>query len=287
MTNERIGILHPGAMGVFVAASALRNGNSVYWVSESRSEKTRDRADQYGLLDAGSLSNLCKKCSIVISVCPPHAAEDVAFQVLECGFEGIYVEANAISPQKVIRISGAMTASGLTFVDGGIVGNPAWKDGETSFYLSGEAAPAVAACFSSGSLVPYVLNTLVGTASGIKMCYGAYTKGTTALLCTILAAAENMGVRGELEAQWARDWPGFDEKTRMRVRRVTAKAWRFAGEMDEISETFRAVGLPGEFHEGAAEIYRRLTAFKDAETLPQLDDVLNALLLNHPSGDND
>ena len=39
MLQERIGILHPGAMGVFVAASALRNGNSVYWVSEGRSEK--------------------------------------------------------------------------------------------------------------------------------------------------------------------------------------------------------------------------------------------------------
>ena len=243
-------------------------------------KKTRARAEQYGLLDAGSLSNLCKECSIVISVCPPHAAEDVAFQVLESGFEGIYVEANAISPQKVIRICGAMTASGLTFVDGGIVGNPAWKDGETSFYLSGEAAPRVAACFSSGSLVPYVLNALVGTASGIKMCYGAYTKGTTALLCTILAAAESLGVRGELEAQWARDWPGFDEKTRLRVRRVTAKAWRFAGEMDEISATCREIGLPGEFHEGAAVIFHRLSDFKDAESLPQLDEVLHAIIQN-------
>jgi hypothetical protein len=55
------------------------------------------------------------------------------------------------------------------------------------------------------------------------------------------------------------------------------KAWRFAPEMDEIAATFRAAGLPGEFHSGAAELFRRLAAFKDRATPPEIDEVLAAL----------
>jgi len=59
---------------------------------------------------------------------------------------------------------------------------------------------------------------------------------------------------------------------------VTGKAWRFVGEMEEISSTFRDAGLPGEFHAAAAAIYRRLVQFKDAPAGASLEDVLSALL---------
>ena len=36
---------------------------------------------------------------------------------------------------------------------------------------------------------------------------------------------------------------------------MTAKAWRFEGEMREIAATFHEAGMPQEFHEAAAEIY--------------------------------
>jgi hypothetical protein len=63
-----------------------------------------------------------------------------------------------------------------------------------------------------------------------------------------------------------------------RVRNVTAKAWRFAGEMEEISATFAEAGMPGEFHAAAADVYRRITDFKDAASTPPLEEVLTALL---------
>ena len=43
----KIGILHPGEMGISIAASAINNGHSVYWVPEYRSKKTRLRAEKY------------------------------------------------------------------------------------------------------------------------------------------------------------------------------------------------------------------------------------------------
>jgi 3-hydroxyisobutyrate dehydrogenase-like beta-hydroxyacid dehydrogenase len=122
-----------------------------------------------------------------------------------------------------------------------------------------------------------VIGDEIGQASALKMCYAAYTKGTIALLATILAAADAYGVWPDLERQWEEDWPGFPEQAVGRARRVTAKAWRFAGEMEEIASTFEAVGLPGGFHRAAADLYQRIAGFKDAPATPALDTVLAAL----------
>jgi hypothetical protein len=122
-----------------------------------------------------------------------------------------------------------------------------------------------------------VIGETIGKASALKMCYAAWTKGSTALLCAILATADTLGVWEELERQWERDWPGFAEQTVDRARRVTAKAWRFAGEMEEISATFADASLPGGFHAAAADLYRRIAHLKDAPSIPLLEEVLAAL----------
>src|SRR6266487_3735599 len=164
-----------------------------------------------------------------------------------------------------------------------LAGLPGSPD-STWLYLSGPRADEIAACFSAGPLATRVLGATIGTASALKMCFAAYTKGTTALLCAILATAENLGVREALEQQWEHDGQGFAEQVSQRVRRVTAKAWRFAGEMEEIATTFRDAGMPGEFHAAAAIIYRRLAQFKDSQTTPSLEEVLGALL--HTASDD-
>ena len=278
MKHPKVGILHPGNMGISIAASAKNSGCQVYWASEGRSAQSHDRARRFGLHDAGTVADLCLVCSILISVCPPHAAEEVAEQVLAHGFSGLYLDANAISPDRVTRIGQKMEAASATFVDGGIIGGPAWEPGQTWLYLSGRRAAAAAACFAAGPLETAVIGEAVGKASALKMCYAAWTKGSTALLSAIVAAADTLDVWAELEQQWERDWPGFPEETVQRVRRVTAKAWRFAGEMEEISATLQAAGLPGEFHSGAAALYRRLARFKDAPATPALDEVIAALV---------
>jgi 3-hydroxyisobutyrate dehydrogenase-like beta-hydroxyacid dehydrogenase len=275
--KPKLGILHPGNMGISVAASAQNSGCQVYWASEGRSAQTHERAERFDLHDAGTLGNLCQICPVLVSVCPPHAAEDVAEAVLSHGFTGLYLDANAISPRRAKRVGERMMAAGVTFVDGGIVGGPAWEPGDTWLYLSGRGAETVADCFSAGPLETAVIGEPIGKASALKMCYAAWTKGSTALLCAILATAEAFGVWEELEQQWERDWDGFADQAVNRARRVTAKAWRFAGEMEEISSTFDQAGLPGEFHAAAASLYRRLAHFKDAPSTPSLEEVLAAL----------
>ena len=273
----KIGILHPGEMGISVAASAINNGYQVYWASENRSDKTRLRAEKYGLIELDSLVELCQSCEIIFSICPPHVAEEVANSVIEHKFNGYYLDANAFSPQRAIKIGQMMETAGIHFVDGGVIGGPAWKPKETWLYLSGKYAKVIADCFMKGPLETKITGDEIGKASALKMCYAAYSKGTTALLAAILATAESLDVREELYQQWDTNDPNFSEDVNRRVRRATAKAWRFEGEMHEIASTFQEAGLPSGFQEAAAEVFSRMANFKDSTETPRLEDVLHAL----------
>lgn len=277
MQQLQIGILHPGEMGISVAASAQNSGHQLYWANEGRSPATADRASQHSLKPLATLDQLCQQCSVILSVCPPHAAEEVADSVIAAGFQGLYLDGNAISPQRAIQIGERMETAGITFVDGGIIGGPAWKANGTWLYLSGAQADQIADCFAAGPLETKVIGPTIGAASALKMCYAAYSKGTTALLAAVLGAADYWQVSNVLASQWDHDTPNFTAQTQKRVQQVTAKAWRFAGEMEEIAATFQAAGVPGEFHQAAAELYRRLAGFKDAQETPRLNEVLSAL----------
>jgi 3-hydroxyisobutyrate dehydrogenase-like beta-hydroxyacid dehydrogenase len=276
MQSQRIGILHPGQMGMVVAVSARNSGNEVFWVSENRSAATRARAVEASLCDAGDLAKLCELCPIVLSVCPPEFAEEVAEQVATESYQGTYVDANAIAPERVLRIAKRVEERGARFVDGSIIGPPSTIRNRTWLYLAGEHAPDIARCFSSGPIETEVLEGGVGRASALKMCFAAYSKGSIALAGGVLAAAESLGVLDDLKRQWARGGPSLSE-IELELSRAAPKAWRFSGEMHEIAATFESAGLPPEFHEAAAAIFRRLDNFKGQDQ-PSVKDVIATLL---------
>ena len=245
-------------------------------VSHGRSQDTHARAQRAKLTDVGTVSALVKASDIVLSVCPPHAAQDVAHDVAQLGFSGIYVDCNAISPERTRTIQRIVEKAGAHDVDGGIIGGPAWKqDAGTHLYLSGARAKEVAACFDGSPLQTPVISDRIGAASAVKMGYAAYTKGTTALLTAILGMVEKEGVRAELTQQWGNS---FAEQTVRRVCANTAKAWRFVGEMHDFAATFREAGLPGVFHDAAAEVFERLASFKEQTEPPAIESVLEVLL---------
>jgi 3-hydroxyisobutyrate dehydrogenase-like beta-hydroxyacid dehydrogenase len=137
-------------MGISIAASAQNSGYEVYWVPEGRSLETRARAEEHSLKEASSLADLCERCSFIICVCPPDAAEGVALDVAGHGFNGLYVDANAISPQRTKVIEKILADTGATFVDGSIIGGPAWESNRTWLYLAGDGASLAASYFSGG-----------------------------------------------------------------------------------------------------------------------------------------
>ena len=275
---SNVGIINPGAMGISIAASMRVAGHEVYWTSAGRSGASIQRASEQKIIDVGSLAELCAICEIIVCVCPPHAAESVAESVIAAGFRGLYCDGNAVSPRKAIAIGKAMSEAGIEFVDGSIIGPPAWKAGSTRLYLSGTAAQAIAALFKGTVTHAIVIGSEIGRASALKMVFAAQTKGTTALVSAILATAESLGVRADLEREWSLRDPDSVAAAGNRVRGVTGKAWRFAGEMEEIAATFEMAGLPNGFFEAAHDVYRRMSHFKDADELPELGQVLRALV---------
>ena len=272
-----ITLLHTGAMGSAVAASVARAGHDVCYVPSGRSSASTDRASRLSLRPV-TLEVATAESDIILSVCPPHAAESVAHSVGERGFAGVFVDANAVSPARVQRIADITIAGGATFVDGGIVGGPPSERHQTYLYLSGKKAEFVAACFSEGLIESQIVSDRIGDASALKMCYAAYTKGSTAMLLAITAAAENLGVRDVLFAQWKREGSGLDESALRRGPFVTQKAWRWIDEMEEIATTFRDANMPDGFHRAAAELYTRIEHLRPADdSMPDFEAVLNAL----------
>lgn len=272
-----IGILHPGEMGSAVAAAARAGGARGMWASTGRGPATRQRAEADELDDVGTLARLARESEIIISVCPPANACDVARAVAAARFGGTFVDANAIAPATTRAVGEIVTAGGARFVDGGIIGPPPRKRGDTRLYLSGPHAAAVAAVFRGTALEAIVLDGPVGAASAIKMAYAAWTKGSQALLLAIRALAAREGVDAALVAEWARSRPDATGRSERAVAANVRKAWRFVGEMEEIAATFEAAGLPDGFHAAAGEIYRRLAAWKDTTTPPSMADVAKTL----------
>lgn len=245
-----VGILHPGEMGAAVGAVARGTGHVVYWASAGRSGDTGDRARAAGLEDAGSAQEVARRSDVILSICPPHAAADVAASVAR--FAGIYVDANAIAPASSRRIGAGMQR----YVDGGIIGSPPRRPG-TRLYLSGPDAPTVAKLFAGTALDARVLSESAGDASALKMAYAAWTKGTAALLLAIRDVARAQGVEAALDEEWALSLPDLPARLDVAASSATAKGWRWVAEMEEIAATFAASGCPDGFHLGAAEMFRR------------------------------
>jgi 3-hydroxyisobutyrate dehydrogenase-like beta-hydroxyacid dehydrogenase len=277
MTEKTVGVLHPGAMGVTVGSGIKAGGHRVIWASEGRSTVTENRAVDAGLEDVKTLSELVQESDVIISVCPPYAALDVAREVISLGFTEVYVDVNAVSPATSRLIMEIVKASGAQYVDGGIIGPPALKKNCTRLYLSGESANGVEILFNQGNMKVITIQGEPGQASALKMCYAAWTKGSAALLLAIRGLAEAEGVTGALLDEWAISQPGLEEQSKAAAVNTAPKAWRFVGEMEEIAATFREASLPDQFHMGAAALYASLGEFKDQTESAQIEDVLEAL----------
>jgi 3-hydroxyisobutyrate dehydrogenase-like beta-hydroxyacid dehydrogenase len=277
MARVTIGVLHPGEMGSGVGASARAAGARVLWVSEGRGPATRTRAEADGLEDVGTLARLVREAQVILSVCPPASAIDVARDVATHRFRGVYVDGNAIAPATTRRVGEIMSAGGATFVDGGIIGPPPRKPGVTRLYLSGEGAADVAAMLNGGLLEAVPVAGPIGAASALKMAYAGWNKTQQALLMTVRAYAMQEGVDEALLREWSISQSDLPRRSENAVAGTARKAWRFVGEMEELAASFAQAGVPAQFHEAGAEVYRRLAAWKDAPTPPSVAEVGKAL----------
>src|ERR1700735_406689 len=121
-----VGLLHPGEMGAAVGGCLVSVGHEVLWDPAGRSRATTGRALAAELTGV-AFGRLIARSSVILSICPPHAALDGARQSApHAPAPGTGKEGPPIAPPP-----------GPAYVDGGIIGPPPEVAGHTRLYLSG------------------------------------------------------------------------------------------------------------------------------------------------------
>ncbi len=240
--------MHPGEMGAAIGGLLVGEGHDVLWLPAGRSVASARRAEAAAMRPVEQEQIL--EADVILSVCPPFAAVDVARSL--GGTKALVIEANAVSPATAEEVAELV---GERCVDGGIVGPPPSAAGTTRLFLSGYLASEAAAIFAHTNLEPVVLEGSCTAASALKMAYAAWTKGSAALLLGAFALARSNSVDDALVDEWRRSQPGLEPRLQMAVDAAVAKGWRWVGEMQEIAATFTQAGLPPGFAEAAAEVF--------------------------------
>lgn len=260
-----IAVIAPGAMGAAVAARLGENGADVVTSLSGRSPASAKRAAEAGMriVDDAELPS----SDLILSIVPPGDALGLAERlspVLRSGSrKPLYVDCNAVSPETAERIAGVITATGTPFVDGGIIGGPPRSGyGGPTLYVSGEPARRVEGL--ARGLVVRAIDGPVGAASALKMSYAAITKGLTALGSASILAATRAGAAEALHRELSESQPMLLAWLSRSVPDMFSKAYRFVGEMEEISSFMASDGARG-IYAGIAELYREVAADKDGE----------------------
>jgi 3-hydroxyisobutyrate dehydrogenase-like beta-hydroxyacid dehydrogenase len=248
MLIQTVGILSPGDMGQAIAAVLTQNGLRVVAALDDRSERTRQLADKAKIEDLGSLDRLVAESDVLLSVLIPsaatQAAEQVALAIRNVGKNLLYVDCNAIAPDKAETLGQLIQDAGGQFVDAAIVGSPPEVPDCTRIYASGTQAGELEQLRDYG-LDIRVIGDEIGQASGLKMCYAALTKGLSAIAMELLVAAFRLDVEEVLWSELSSSQKELITWLTNSISSMPPKTQRWVAEMEEIAATFVTVGLIG------------------------------------------
>ncbi len=264
MNATTVGILHPGQMGAALATQLRRNGVTVLWCPIGRSDATQQRAETAGLSAVVDLAALLEQAQVLVSICPPAAAENLAQRVARLDYQGIFVEANAISPARMHRIAVALGRAGASVVDGVIIGPPPTDTAHARLYLAGDDADRVTALFTGTTVESVDLRQPVGAASGLKMAYAGYQKAARTLAAIAHALADHHHVTDHLVAEALRN-PSPPLADLDYLPSVAARAWRWAPEMLEVGDALTEAGLPPNLAVAAGQVLQRWNSAKGTD----------------------
>ncbi|MFI9585084.1 DUF1932 domain-containing protein [Streptomyces sp. NPDC052236] len=262
--TDTVGLLHPGSMGSAFGAQLRARGHIVLWCPEGRSDTTRRRAEQAGL-ESEALPELVSRSDVLLSLCPPAAAEETAAQVAELGMAGagtIYVEANAVSPSRVVSIADRLAP--MPVIDAAVVGSPPVGGKSPTLYLSGpgKQADRIAELFAGTDVRTRVLGDSIGKASALKLAYSSYQKVSRVLAAVAYGAAETYGVEDELLEIAAKRTRSYLVETDY-IPKTAARAWRWGPELEDAAALLADAGLPDSLMHAAAATLARWDGNKD------------------------
>ncbi|HJO82724.1 MAG: DUF1932 domain-containing protein [SAR202 cluster bacterium] len=275
MTIKTIAILSPGDMGHGVGKALGVHGFDVITCLTARSDRTRDLALEGGIRDVPDLGEMATQADLVLSILVPAQGVATARAFAEAasaaGTSAYYADCNAVSPKTAGEIDSIITGAGSRFIDGGIIGGSPARGAVPRFYCSGPHSAAMTELDGKGIAVRDIGGE-VGRASGIKMCYASFTKGTSALQVAMFTTAEALGLSDELASELASSQAESLKRAEANVPRLPSNAGRWIGEMEEIAATFDDAGVTPYLHRGAAEMFRLLASTPFADESPETVD---------------
>jgi 3-hydroxyisobutyrate dehydrogenase-like beta-hydroxyacid dehydrogenase len=259
MAKPVIAVIAPGAMGAAVGARLAEKGADVITSLGGRSAASAERAKKAQMRAVSDAQ--IPDAAIILSIVPPSDALGLAQRlapVLRAAVhKPLYVDCNAVSPETAKAVAAVIAETGCPFADGGIIGGPprAGYNGP-NLYISGVPASSVAVLSGHGLSVP-VIDGPVGAASALKMSYAAITKGLTALGSVSILASSRAGAADALRRELADSQPQLLAFLSRSVPDMFVKAYRFVGEMEEIS-SFATSDAGRDIYQGIADLYRQL-----------------------------
>src|SRR5437588_10398957 len=279
-----IAIVAQGMMGSGVGKRLHERGAEVRTLLSGRSAASAERARAAGMKPAADEKALADGADFFLSILPPGEAEALARQIAPALAElkktPVYVDCNAISPQTAARVAAIIEPTGAKFVDGGIIGGPPREGyGGPAIYASGPAVGETKVLRDWG-LDWRAIDGPIGAASGLKMSYAGITKGTTAIAAAMLLGAARFGCGEALIAELSKSQPEMLKRMRGSIPGMYDKAYRWVGEMEEISD-FHGPNKPAaDMYAAIARLYELLAAAEAEPTrgpgnaIKTLDQVL-------------
>jgi 3-hydroxyisobutyrate dehydrogenase-like beta-hydroxyacid dehydrogenase len=274
MGVQTVAILSPGDMGHAIGRMLRRNGFDTITCLTGRSQRTHELAAQAGIRDVPAMEQLVVEADLILSILVPAEAvtnaRRVASAISATGAHPAYADCNAIAPATMQQIATIIADAGGACIDAGIIGGPPREGYAPRIYASGAHEHILAELDGRGVEVR-MLGGAIGRASGLKMCYAALTKGTSALQAALLTAAAALGLADELQSELQQSQP--DTLRAMQgLLGVPAKAFRWVGEMEEIAATFDSVGVTPRVHLGAADVFRMIAESPVGHERPETVD---------------
>jgi L-threonate 2-dehydrogenase len=261
-------IIAQGEMGGGTGQRLHERGARVLTSLVGRSAASAARAAKAGMQAIDDDAKLVAGADFVLSVVPPGEvltlAARLAPALTQAAKKPIFVDCNAVSPNRVREVAAVIAPTGCAFVDGGIIGGPPTPGKEDSprIYVSGDGAAKVMELRDYG-LDMRLLAGGVGEASATKLGYAAITKGTVAIFSALMQGVMHAEVAPAVRAEFASSQKEMNTILRRDVPKMYPKAYRWVAEMEEIADFLGATNPgAGEMFRGAAKIYDRIATDK-------------------------
>ncbi|KKA30661.1 hypothetical protein TD95_002662 [Thielaviopsis punctulata] len=281
MSIGKIGILSLGDMGAGVARILAANGFQTVSNCTGRSPDTVLRAQSAGVDLVPTDTALVSTCSIILSILPPGDASALADRIVSALSTSprpahaaplVYLDLNALAPSSVRAINTRLTAAGVVFLDGAILGGPpscgadgVWKCPRMP--LSGPRSlqdlfPGEGGARLAQTLNMYHVSRDIGAASGLKMCFSTISKGVVALFTQAFTTAHHLGMTESLKEELGILFPRQLKYAEGNgVSTMPPKAYRWIAEMQEIAKTHKEeLGFSPELFNGAASVFANVAS---------------------------